>query len=79
MTGVLEEVDAADRYIGGKLLAARRRQGLGLNVVAEAVSVDPAELAAIEAGEGKVYVATLWRLSRALATDLDELLPAFVQ
>ncbi|WP_312082755.1 hypothetical protein [Brevundimonas sp.] len=70
-----EPIDATDRYIGGRLLARRLGLGLDLAAVADAGALTSRELAAIEAGEAKVYVATLWRLSLALKTDLTDLLP----
>lgn len=75
MTQVHEPVDATDRYIGGRLLGFRRAMGLELSDVAHAGAVRPAELAAIEAGEGKVYMSTLWRLCQVLHADLEDVLP----
>jgi transcriptional regulator with XRE-family HTH domain len=75
MTQVHEPIDATDRYIGGRLLGFRRAMGLELSDVAHAGAVRPAELAAIEAGEGKVYMSTLWRLCQVLQADLEDVLP----
>lgn len=70
-----EPVDATDRYIGGRLLGYRRARGLDLTSVASAGALDPAELAAIEAGKSKVYVSTLWRLCQVLQAELEDVLP----
>lgn len=70
-----ESVDATDRYIGGRLLKYRRARGLDLTSVASAGAINPSELAAIEAGESKVYMATLWRLCRVLQAELEDVLP----
>lgn len=76
MTQVDEPIDATDRYIGGRLLNVRRTMGLALSDVAHASALNPAELAAIEAGEAKVYVSALWRLCQVLQAELEDVLPA---
>ncbi|MBB1178569.1 hypothetical protein DSM05_05325 [Pseudomonas sp. FW305-3-2-15-E-TSA4] len=75
MSMTAEPIDATDRYVGDRLSELRREMGLNLAELARTSAISIAELSAIEAGRGKVYSATLWRLCRALHADLDDVLP----
>ena len=75
MSMTAEPIDEADRYVGDRLSELRREMGLNLSELARTSAISIAELSAIEAGRGKVYSATLWRLCRALHADLEDVLP----
>lgn len=70
----MRSVTEADRAIGQRIGAARRRQGLALADLAEAVAVTGPQMEKYEAGANPITAARLALVAEHLAVSADDLL-----
>ncbi|WP_232631026.1 helix-turn-helix domain-containing protein [Methylobacterium sp. Leaf118] len=70
----MRSVTEADQAIGQRIRAARRRQGLSLATLAEAVAVTSPQMEKYEGGANPITAARLARVAEHLAVSADDLL-----
>ena len=70
----MRSVTDADRAIGLRIKAARRRQGLSLAALAEVVTVTSQQFEKYESGDNRITAAKLALVAEHLAVSADDLL-----